>query len=101
MNIILVEDIPFCLSIITFNEIKYILRQIKLSYFFYSFHPVACRNMSQYIIHTIYSLTQLVCKWQHVSAYYQAIIRPFAELIDQVCTICWSIKSANGLVMAW
>jgi hypothetical protein len=29
------------------------------------------------------------CKWQHVSAYYQAIIRPFIDLINQVCTICW------------
>jgi hypothetical protein len=42
-------------------------------------------------IHKLYrgiGLTQLVCKWQHGSTYYKAIIRPFINLIYQVCTIC-------------
>jgi hypothetical protein len=34
----------------------------------------------QYIIYIISSLTQLVCKWQHVSAYYQAIISLQADV---------------------
>jgi hypothetical protein len=55
----------------------------------YIFHPVVFHNVLQYIIHTINSLTQLVSKWQHVSAYYKAIIRPFIDLVDHVCTVCW------------
>jgi hypothetical protein len=36
--------------------------------------------------YTVFSLTQLVCRWQHVSAYYKAIIRPSIDLIDQLCS---------------
>jgi hypothetical protein len=42
----------------------------------------------RYIIYTVNSLTQLVCTWQHVLSHYQAI-RPFVDLIDQLCTVCW------------
>jgi hypothetical protein len=44
-------------------------------------------NNTQYTQLTV--LTQLVSRWQHVLAYYQAITRPFIDLVDQVCTICW------------
>jgi hypothetical protein len=40
-----------------------------------------------YKYYTIFSLTQLVCRLQHVSAYCKAIIRPSIELIDQLSTI--------------
>jgi hypothetical protein len=49
----------------------------------------------------INSLTQLVCKWQHVSVYYQTVIRSFIDLIDQVCTICWGEWDPISLQVYW
>jgi hypothetical protein len=53
----------------------------------YIIHPVVYNNELQYISTINFCLTQLACMWQHVSAYYKAIIRPSIDSIDQLCTI--------------